>query len=279
MQRLDTIACTLRGRRRLGSDGENQCGWDSQDGEDHKCDGASQPGSRIGGSRRQAEDMADTAEGGMSAARQAQRQGRLPGGQTGRGRVFQSGCVCEPLPGGLHGQLIAAELSLGSQAVGEPPDGWMVEQQRLNDPLGQIDPEIEPPNVRHLMGDDGFQHFRRHMSHCGRGQQHHGTQIAQGHRFHRPAGEKHAGEARQAQPFAQHVDPRGEFFRQRLQVATPPVDADESEQQTNTQDNHPANPAHQNPGQRCLHRVLEPFLQRHVLCSADGHGVFVGWLW
>src|SRR5665213_1424387 len=86
--------------------------------------------------------------------------------------LLQRADVCHSL-GRSDRDLVAANLALHAHLAGEPPDRRVVEQQRFDKPLDEVDPRIEPADMGQFVGDDGIKHVRRHAGEQRRGQNHH----------------------------------------------------------------------------------------------------------
>jgi hypothetical protein len=69
-----------------------------------------------------------------------------------------------------HGdrEVVAAVLALHAHAARDPPHGRVVEQQRLDDRLQQVDEEVVPPDVRELVRQDHLELRRRQPGHRAR---------------------------------------------------------------------------------------------------------------
>ncbi len=59
-------------------------------------------------------------------------------------------------------EIVAAVLALDPDAVRQPPDGRMVEEQSLDERLQQIDHVVVAADVRELVREDCFELIRRH---------------------------------------------------------------------------------------------------------------------
>ena len=83
-------------------------------------------------------------------------------GKLAMGDVFQGLDELQRLAGGLHGERIATDLALRADAGGDPPDARVVEQERLNDALEEIDPQVVAADVGQFVGNDGLEHVHGH---------------------------------------------------------------------------------------------------------------------
>ena len=71
--------------------------------------------------------------------------------------ALQSKCIAQTLTGGLRGHFITTQFSFFADTVRQPPDGWMIKQDRFHEPLTQIDPQIEPADVSQFVSDNRFE--------------------------------------------------------------------------------------------------------------------------
>jgi hypothetical protein len=90
-----------------------------------------------------------------------------PVDQCPSGRNFQRFDVLEPLARRRHRQLVATHLPLTSQPGREPPDGWVIKENRLSDSLQQVDPQVITPQMGQFMCDNRFQQIRRQLQQPG----------------------------------------------------------------------------------------------------------------
>ena len=58
-------------------------------------------------------------------------------------------------------QIVAAVLALGAHFGRHPPHGRVIEEQRLDDRLQQVDEIVVPPHVRELVRENRFELLRR----------------------------------------------------------------------------------------------------------------------
>jgi hypothetical protein len=108
--------------------------------------------------------------------------------------------VDEPIAAHVDGEIVAAVLTLFAHLRGNPPDRRVVEQQRLNHRLQQIDQVIVTTNVCKLVGEDGFKLLRRQARERRRGQEHDWLRPADQRRHHHGTGLQHGDAAPQSQP-------------------------------------------------------------------------------
>ena len=124
-----------------------------------------------------AENPPDSAE--QRTARRCHRESRARGGG---GEVRERGDVGETIAD-FDRQIVAAVLALGADSARHPPHGGVIEQQRLDDRLQQVDEIVVAPHVRELVGDQRFDLRRTQPRERRRRQQHHGFHPAD-HRRH-----------------------------------------------------------------------------------------------
>ena len=58
-----------------------------------------------------------------------------------------------------HGDVIAAEFSFVAEVAGDPPHGWVVEEERFGDALQNVDQVIVAADVSEFVGEQGFDLF------------------------------------------------------------------------------------------------------------------------
>ena len=80
-------------------------------------------------------------------------------------------------------EIVAAVLALGANPPRQPPHRRVVEQQRLDQRLQQVDEIVVAADVRELVGEDRLELLRREPGQRARRQQHHRPQPAD-HRRH-----------------------------------------------------------------------------------------------
>ena len=83
--------------------------------------------------------------------------------------------IFDGVPAESDGRVIAAVLALGANSFVEPPDRWMVEEQRLHANLENIHKGIEAPDVRQFVGNHQCQLFVAEAAERGHGQEHDGA--------------------------------------------------------------------------------------------------------
>ena len=60
-----------------------------------------------------------------------------------------------------NSEIVATMLSLQSHLLGNPPDGWMVEEQSLDGCLQQVHQIVVPADVSQFVSQNGFELLRR----------------------------------------------------------------------------------------------------------------------
>ena len=70
-------------------------------------------------------------------------------------------------------EFVAAEFSVDPQLARQPPDGWVVEEQRLDQPLDQVHPQVASADVSEFVCDDRFDHVGFQFGDPRDGQQDH----------------------------------------------------------------------------------------------------------
>ena len=103
--------------------------------------------------RRLAENSADSRE--QTAA--VGGQGELAGS---RAEFFHGGegaSVGEAVAAGGDGQVVATAFSFLADAAGDPPDGRMIEEQRLDRRLDQVYQIVVPADVSQFVGQQRFE--------------------------------------------------------------------------------------------------------------------------
>ncbi len=123
-----------------------------------------------------------------NAAQQASPAGRHRGARRDHvlGQRRQRPRVARAIPAGFHGHVVAAVLALNPNATRDPPDGRVIEQQRLHDALKQVDQVVVPPDVRQLVGQDRLDLLRRQPRRRRDGHEDHRPEPADHHRRGRP---------------------------------------------------------------------------------------------
>ena len=94
-----------------------------------------------------------------------------------RGKVGERGHVLHPI---AHADrhIVATVFPLAADFARHPPDGGMVEQQRLDNRLQEVDDVVVAPDVRQFVGEKRLDLRRREARQGRRRQQHHGLQPA-----------------------------------------------------------------------------------------------------
>jgi hypothetical protein len=108
---------------------------------------------------------------------------------------------------GAHREIVAAQLALLAHPPRHPPHRGMIEEQRLDRALQQVDQVVVAADVRQLVGQDRLDLGRAQAAqHAGR-KQDHGTQPAErgGHRHQDPSAPDAPGARRRCGPPAGSV--------------------------------------------------------------------------
>lgn len=94
--------------------------------------------------------------------------------------VFQGLGIFQAFAGGGDRQLVGTEFTFDPQPSREPPDGRVIEQDGLDKPLQEIHPEVAASEVGKFVGDHRLEHAERHLGDPGSGDEHQGTEEAEG---------------------------------------------------------------------------------------------------
>ena len=124
-----------------------------------------------------AHEPADALDEGASA-----RRDRLAR-QAHRLHVGESRGVADAVAVGENGRVVAAELALDADPVGDPPHGGMEEEGGLDRDLEQVHPMVPPPKVGQLVDQESFDLVLREAGEGADGEQHDGTDPAHDHRY------------------------------------------------------------------------------------------------
>lgn len=98
-------------------------------------------------------------------------------------QLRQGARVAGRVPTRRHREVVTTVLALHAHAVRYPPDGRVVEEQRLGGGLQQVNQVVAAADVRQLVGQDQLELRRREPGEGAAGQQDHGPQPAD-HRGH-----------------------------------------------------------------------------------------------
>ena len=141
-----------------------------------------------------------------------------------------------------HGDVVAETLALPAHDGRDPPDGGMVEQGGLDDPLDEVDEVVVPPHVGELVEQDALDLDGRQSRHQARGEHHDGTEHAPGGGNLQPVGKKQRDASAHAEPPGEDVEPRLVPARGGTGVASPTPQVQQRSQETQAQDGDPQGP-------------------------------------
>jgi hypothetical protein len=122
-------------------------------------------------------------------ARHAMGQGAAGRGQRGAdarrgGDPEERAGVCGRVAGDRHGDVVAAQLAFGVDVSRDPPDGWVVEEQRFNHGLGEVHEIVVAADMRQLVEEEGLEVRGGEAGEGARGHEHQGPEPADyGRRF------------------------------------------------------------------------------------------------
>ena len=177
--------------------GAEECSGDDEGGHDEN---AGQP--TISASRIAAGQAEEAADAGEHAETRAWRQARQPRPRDARGG-FSQGCkrrhVGGPVAADADGDIVTAVLALGPDAARDPPDGGVIEQNRLDEALQQVDQVVVSAEVGDLVGEDGLNVRRGQSRQHAHRHQHRGTQDTHRHGSGEPGRFEQADRSGQAQ--------------------------------------------------------------------------------
>ncbi len=108
-------------------------------------------------------------------------------------------------------QVVAAVFALDPDGTRQPPYGRVIEQQRFDERLDQVDEVVVAPHVREFVGEDRFDLGRRQSGERAHGQQHDGLEPADHGRHLDARGFEQPYRPRDPQPARQ--PPSGGFER------------------------------------------------------------------
>ena len=141
-----------------------------------------EPARRAAGVRRRAEQPADALE--ERAAGGGHRQKRLrPGRAAQLLEIGQRVRVGVRIAAQAHRQIVAAVLALDADPARQPPHRRVIEEQRLDERLQQVDEVVVAADVRQLVREDRLELLRRQSSQRARRKQHDRLEPAD-HRRH-----------------------------------------------------------------------------------------------
>ena len=210
-----------------------------------------EPARRAPGVCRDAEQPPDPLQQ-RSAGR---REHQIAGCRTQPFELGERRCVRDRVAAQAHGEIVAAVLPLGANPPRQPPHRRVIEQQRFDDGLEEIDDVVVTPDVGELVREDGFHLVRREAGHGAGRQQHDRLQPADDGR--------HCNARRLQQPDrAADVQPAHQAARGRLQGLRSRARA----VRLHPLDPHP--PAEQ--PQRQQHDTREPDRDEHRQPLVDG---------
>ena len=101
-----------------------------------------------------------------------------------RRQLGQRGDVDQPIAAHVHGEIVAAVFALGADLRRHPPHRRVIEQQRLDHRLQQVDEIVVTADVRELVREDRLQLLGRQARERRRRQQHHRLHPADQRRHH-----------------------------------------------------------------------------------------------
>ncbi len=167
-------------------------------------------------------------------------------------------------------QIVAAVFALGADLARYPPDGRVIEQERFDGRLNQVDQVIVPANVGQLVRQNRFELLWREAG------QRAGRQ--QDHRFEMPddRGDVHADRLHEPDS-PTDAEPRGQPLQLGYQLITDRLRAGGAEeanrqsaaQLSQGQQHGAGEPERHQPGQRGLERCAQPIPPR--TCGQGGH--------
>ncbi len=153
--------------------------------------------------RLEAQDAADArqdlAAGGGRGERRLPRA-PSPAGGAELGDPAQGVRVAAAVAADADGQVVAAVLALPADLPRDPPDGRVVEQQRLQNRLQRLHQAVPPADVRQLVGEDRLHLPRRQAGHRADRQEDHRPQPADDHRDGHPQGFQQSHRPGDSQP-------------------------------------------------------------------------------
>ena len=189
--------------------------------------------------RRRADQAADAVDE-RAAGRRQDEAARIRAQflEVGEGFRVSVGIAAEP-----DREIVAAVLALNADPARQPPYGGVIEEQRLDERLEQVDEVVVTTDVRELMRQDRFELLRPHARQRARRHQHDRPQPSddRGHLDHRRLQEPNRPGDVQAlrEPGGDVLPRRG---RRRCSARTQALDHQPARQQPERQDNHARQP-------------------------------------
>jgi hypothetical protein len=108
----------------------------------------------------------------------ARTQGQRGAGPSQILEVGQRRDIRKPISTGVDDDVVAAVFTLDADLPRAPPHGRVIEQQRFNRCLPEVDEIVVPPDVSELVCDHGLEVGDWQSADDTRRQQNHGTQAA-----------------------------------------------------------------------------------------------------
>ena len=135
---------------------------------------SARPGRVAGGGTRLAQQPGDAMRQGAAG----RGHDRLELGRTRRFQLRQGARIGEGIAVDARRPVVATQLALRANVAGHPPDRGMVEQQRLDDALQDVDQIIVAADVRQFVKQKRFHLFGRQSGERADRHQHDGTKPA-----------------------------------------------------------------------------------------------------
>ena len=189
------------------------------------------------------------------------RQKRSTGDRHGKGRpcaaelleIGERARVRDAIAAELDREIVAAVLALNPDSVREPPDRRVIEEQRFDDRLQQVDEVVVPPHVGQFVRDHRLELRGRQPGKRARRQQNHRTKPTDDRRHVDDRGFQCTHRARDAQLARHFGDSRSQRRRDRARAATPQTfDNEPSRGEPRRQQRHAGDPDENRRGQPCF---------------------------